>query len=334
MVYKKYLIYSIAVFLLIAVMAVWYKLWTPGKDFTDGRYDKQQNGIWIQHGWLGDDLWFIRNKKKEKIAYFRNTDEIKSLASLLQKHNINDVFPHLCPTLSNGEIPAVDHEQTEKFLNEFKRLRIIPWVGGVLGIQAFPERPEWRRRFVDSVSRLLKMYPEFAGIHINIEPCPSGDENFLTLLDDVRRVLPKGKILSVVAFPPPTILHPFSDVHWDEDYYRQVSKRADQMVVMMYDTAIRFEKIYQYIMVDWTKKILDWSGDAKVLFGLPAYQDADTGYHDPEVENLFNALPAIHAGLIRFNELPRNYQGISLYCEWEMNVEKWGIFESHFQSKK
>lgn len=326
--------FIIAITLLLMSAFLLYSQWTPGQDITDGRHDLKMNGIWIQHGWLGDDAWFIRNKKEDRTAYFRNTDEINSLASLLRQHNITDVFPHLCPTLKTGDLPDVDHEQADRFLKAFQGFRVMPWVGGVLGVQAFPERPEWRRNFVDSISKLLIMYPEFAGIHINIEPCPSGNKDFLSLLEEVRKVMPKGKILSVVAFPPPTNLHPFNDVHWDAEYYRQVAERSDQIVVMMYDTAIRFEKVYQYVMADWTKNILEWSTDTHVLLGMPAYKDAGVGYHDPKVENLLNALPAIHAGLNSFNGLPSNYQGISLYCEWEMDVEKWAVFENHFYKMK
>ena len=28
-------------------------LWKPGLDVRDGRHDRQRNGIWLSHGWLG-----------------------------------------------------------------------------------------------------------------------------------------------------------------------------------------------------------------------------------------------------------------------------------------
>ena len=101
-------------------------------------------------------------------------------------------------------------------------------------------------------------------------------------------------MLSVAAFPPPTLWHPFGDVHWDEEYYKEVSGRVDQIVVMMYDTALRFQKVYQNLVVHWTREVLDWSNGPEVLLGLPAYQDEDVAYHDPEVENLMNAILGIH----------------------------------------
>ena len=307
-----------------------YQLWTPGRDARDGRHDIKRNGIWIQHGWLGDDKWFDRNKKRHKILQFRNADRIRSLAQLLRSHHITDVFPHLCPTLASGEIPSLDSRQARLFLKIFDGFRVMPWVGGVLGVHAFPDNPGWRKNFAESIHRLMLTYPNLSGIHINIEPCPSGHKNFLTLLDEVRKGLPKEKTLSVAAFPPPTLWHPFTDIHWDKDYYEQVAQRSDQIVVMMYDTAIRFEKVYQNLLAGWTREALDWSVGTRVLLGLPAYKDEGASYHVPRVENLKNGLMGIHSGLSQYKVLPENYQGVALYCEWEMDHSKWETLRTQF----
>ncbi len=308
-----------------------YSRWAPGLEITDGRHDRGRNGIWIQHAWLGDDKWFIRNNKKDKIGHFRNPENIQKLASLLHYHNITDVFPHLCPTFINGNIPDVDRKQAELFLQAFRGFRVMPWVGGVWGVQAFPERKDWRRNFAESIRSLFTEYPDLSGIHINIEPCPSGNKDFLVLLEDVRKVLPKGKIVSLAAFPPPTLWQPFSDVHWDKGYYKEASQRTDQVVVMMYDTSINLDKVYQHIMRQWTGEVLGWAEGVQVLLGLPAYEDKDVGYHNPKVENLKNALLGIHSGLSRYQVLPQTYQGIAIYCEWEMDNAKWELLQRQFE---
>lgn len=114
-----------------------------------------------------------------------------------------------------------------------------------------------------------------------------------------------------------------ADVHWDEAYYTKVAALADQMVVMMYDTSLRDQKLYQHLMKAWTQHVLDWSGNTAVLLGVPAYDDAGVEYHDPHVENLANSLAGIHAGLRRYATLPSNYRGIAIYSEWEMEPEEW-----------
>ena len=120
-----------ALLILSALVAAMYLAWRPGVVVTDGRYDLGTNGIWVQHGWLGDDEWF--GKAKKDPAPFRNRASIQGLGRLLDDHRILYVFPHLCPCSPDGTIPAVDRAQTELFLEEMAGFRIIPWVGGILG---------------------------------------------------------------------------------------------------------------------------------------------------------------------------------------------------------
>ncbi|MBN1918959.1 MAG: hypothetical protein JW889_13715 [Verrucomicrobia bacterium] len=306
-----------------------YVVWTPGKDIRDGRHDLGANAIWLEHGWLGDDLWFRREGKTDLIPRFHDPERIAELAALLREHHITDVYPHLCPAQPDGALPGVDAGQVERFLDAFEGFRVMPWIGGPAAFDEFPSA-QWRGVFVQNVRELLVSHPRLAGIHINIEPCRSGNPNFLALLDELRAVLPGGKLLSVAAYPPPTRWQPSADVHWNRDYYRAVAQRADQLVVMMYDTGIRHSKFYQQLVASWTRRVLAWSGDSSVLLGLPAYEDAGVGYHHPGVENLRNALLGIHAGLAACAPFPTTYRGIAIYSEWEMDKAEWRLLRERF----
>jgi hypothetical protein len=317
--------------LILALLFGAYHLWTPGQVITDGRHDRRTNAIWLQHGWLGDDAWFERHRRQARLSFFRNTDEIRKLAELLRRHGITDVFPHLCPASPEGAVPAVDDPQTQRFLAGFQGLRVLPWVGGVSGTQVFLADDNWRRRFVASVRVLLESYPQFAGIHLNIEPCPSGSQGFLHLLEELRAALPHNKLISVAAYPPPTLLHPFGKVHWDRHYYQEVARRVDQIAVMLYDTSLRLPKLYQWLLAAWTKEVLAWCPNTDVLLGLPAYDDPGVAYHDPRVENLWQAFQGIHAGLNRLTILPDHYRGVALYCEWEMEDHEWQTMTRFFE---
>ena len=302
---------------------------SSGKTVRDGRHDFRSNGVWLQHSWLGDDSWFNRNERDKTL--FRNDQKIQDLADLLASHGVKYVFPHVCPCNPTGDIAPVDAIQTERFLDHFEGFQILPWIGGVLDEQCSPESPQWRANFISSVVELLQSHPRLAGVQINIEPMPTGNKDFLILLDDLRQNMPAGKIISVAAYPPPTPWHPFPNVHWDEDYFRQVARRVDQLAPMMYDTAINRPEIYRRLMSSWTSDILDWSGDTQVLLGLPVYDDAGVGYHYPEAENLQNALSGIHAGLSGYKVLPKNYIGIAIYCEWEMDQQEWDYLKNEFE---
>ena len=307
-----------------------YQLWTPGKTDTSGKFDRGENGIWIQHGWLGDNDWFAKYKKDK--MQFRQPKCIEGLATNQKKHDIIYVFPHLCPASENGTIPSMDNEQIKDFFKYFKDFKVLPWVGGILDKHVFLNSAKWRKNFINSTVKLLQKHPEFSGIHINIEPLPSGNPDFIKLLKELKTSLPENKILSIAAYPPPTIWHRFPSVHWEKRYYAEVSKYADQMVVMMYDTSIRDKKVYQWLIAQWTRDVLQWS-DKNTLLGIPVYNDADTGYHNPEIENLNFFLMGMNKGLSSYQTIPENFKGVCLYSEWEMDKNEWKDFSTYFLGK-
>jgi hypothetical protein len=317
--------------LLLLLVPLGYAVWAPGKEVRDGRHDRGRNGIWLQHGWLGENGWFERNQKTNRIPEFRGVEKIQALAARLRQQHITDVFPHLCPTEITGEVAPVDDAQVERFLDGFEGFRVMPWIGGVLYLQVRPGDPKWRQRFTGSIEQLFRAHPRLAGVQLNVEPMPSGNADFLLLLDEVRNALPKGKVLSIAAYPPPTRWHPFPDVHWEEVYFRAVADRSDQMAVMLYDTSLKRDKLYQRLMADWTGEVLAWSAGKPVLLGVPTYHDAGVEYHDPKVETLQNALLGIHRGLARGGANNTAYQGVAIYCEWEMDEAEWGYWEQHFR---
>jgi hypothetical protein len=202
-------------------------------------------------------------------------------------------------------------------------------IGGPNGSSALIHKPQWRAAFIANVRQLIAEHPRLAGVQVNIEPLTSGDRNFLLLLEELRAALPPDTLLSVAAYPPPTWWHPFEDVHWEEEYFREVARRSDQLAVMMYDAAQRIPKTYQRLMADWTQEVLEWSEGKSVLLGVPTYDDAGVEYHDPRVENITNALLGVHRGLSR-QSLPANYQGVAIYCEWETSEAEWRYFREYF----
>ena len=99
----------------VALLA--WNLWRPGLAVTDGRHDRGQNGIWLAHGWLGGDEWFIRYGKTNEFIRYRDPSRIAALAQNLRAHHITEVYPHLCPATAEGRLPPVDAPQVERFLD-------------------------------------------------------------------------------------------------------------------------------------------------------------------------------------------------------------------------
>ena len=100
---RKWSIVAVSVFLAWAA----YLSWSPGLSVNDGRHDLGRNGIWLQHGWLGANEWFVRYDKQDQISKLHDSQYINQFASLLFRHNITDVFPHVAPAGKDGRLPPV-----------------------------------------------------------------------------------------------------------------------------------------------------------------------------------------------------------------------------------
>ena len=307
-----------ALAILFGTLTLAYLVWQPGSDTP--LPELRNHAIWLGHGWLGDDRWFAQNRRDK--AAFRDPEKISALFRKLSEHKIATVYPHLCPTRYDGRIAPYDDLQIERFLDlaESGGIKVIPWIGGVRNESARPADADWRRNFVASVDELLKKHPRLAGVQVNIEPMPGGNDDFLRLLEELRAVT-QNKILSVAAYPPPTRWHRFPDVHWNLGYINCIARRCNQLAVMMYDTAIPLEKFYIQLIRDWTQELTDTVPPCcELLLGIPAYEDADVDYHHPRVENLSSALRGISAAD------RHSIAGLAIYCEWEMNDTKWRLW--------
>ena len=159
-----------ALAIVLGIPSLCYLLWLPGSCEPLPAY--RNNAVWLGHGWLGDDSWFIRNKRNKDD--FRKVEKIAALFKKLSDNKISTVYPHLCPAQLNGRIAAYDSAQIERFLDIAAQyhIKVIPWVGGVFGESARPANEKWRKNFVLSVDELLKKHPRLAGVQVNIEPMP------------------------------------------------------------------------------------------------------------------------------------------------------------------
>lgn len=313
----------LAVAIFCGIVLLIYVLWQPGSNKVLPKFEN--NAIWLGHGWFGDDLWFKRNKRN--FEDFRNAEKIEKLLKKLADNDIKTVYPHLCPAQFDGRIAVYNDEQIELFLNiaDKYKIKVIPWIGGVLNESARPDDVKWRQNFISSIAELLQKHPRLCGVQVNIEPMPSGNRDFLILLDELN-VAMQEKILSIAAYPPPTVWHRFPSVHWDLKYLSEVGKRTDQMAVMMYDTAIPYRKFYINLYKQWINDLSKALNEinTEILLGVPAYEDAGVGYHHPDVENISAALSAISA-----SPFQKNISGIVIYCEWEMTDSKWQIWQKY-----
>lgn len=191
---------------LFSLPLVAYFLWSPGVESSNGKFDRARNGLWLAHGWMADDAWFARNNR-DRAGYDSAVARLR-LQATCAENGIAYAFPHLCPATPAGRLPAQDTARIEALLAALPKTKVLPWVGGVFREHCPVENPVWRAAFVASCSDLLRRHPSLAGLHLNIEPLPDGNQDFLALLEEMKPALGEGKILSVAAYPPPTRWHP------------------------------------------------------------------------------------------------------------------------------
>src|SRR5881396_1906160 len=129
---------AVGVVSIIAIGFLAYSFWHPGLDVRDGRDDRGSNAIWLAHGWIGADEWFVRNNKTNEFEKYRARARVEALAEKLHGHGIKDVFPHLCPAEPSGQLPPVDPKQVDQFLDVFGEFRVLPWIGGPNGSSVRP----------------------------------------------------------------------------------------------------------------------------------------------------------------------------------------------------
>ncbi len=296
----------------------------------DPSFQRNKNAIWIGHKWVGENL---------------QESEYSLLCARLKNGNITDVFAHVGPLDENGNIEYKKYHYAKEFLVQVKNcssgIHIQAWIGqvekrggGVIDISRMDIR--------DSIIRTSEIFLQlgFDGIHYNIEPIFSGDENIIDLLKKTHNITKSNKkILSIASDEIEPF--PFSDKiirlfarragFWDKSYYLQVSENVDQIAVMMYDTAIPFAWLYAYV-VKWQVEKITTILDGKVLlfFGVPTYEEERWSFH-ANAENIYSGIRGISMGI---EEIPMGILndkfGIGIYSEWTTDENEWKIFKEQW----
>lgn len=308
--------------------------WHPGQTLRTGAHDLGSNGVWMAHGWLADDQWFMQNAERaSQLPLYHNTP---SVIAALQEHKnrgMGHVFLDLYPCATDGSLPPASISGAEMLGLQAAHLGIHawPWVGGTRGENCFPEKPEWRRTFVSSCRDLLLKCPDLAGVLVNVEPWPENDPHMPALLDELRQAMPKGRHVAVAAFPPPTLFQPGRSNHWGKAYFQSVAAKSDLLVVMMHDTGLSNDKLFTHLIECWTKESVQWAGETPVLLGIADYETPiPQPWHHAPTETLEHALSGIHAGLSSFGVMPGNYRGVAVFADYTMDARKWNVWETEF----
>ena len=228
---------------------------------------------------------------------------IGDLGRAIREHRIAEVYLQIPPPNSDGVLPALDAARTEALLYECYDAR--GWAQ-ISGAKFALDDARWRRFFIVEVRRLLDRHPRLRGVQLDLSALDDGDAALLTFLDELRPVLaPDARPLSIAAGS------------WKEPYFREVARRADQLVVPLDVSASAFGRYSVLRNVTRIAEALAWCEGRPVLPRIPADKRLRSG------------LGTVHLGLSR-QSLPGQYQGVILDLGDAPGAATWSDFTARF----
>ena len=258
-----------------------------GETFNEGR-----NAIWLAHTWVGDE---------------HSRAEIETLSATLATRGFRYLYLHAGPLEADGTVPPERYRYAKSFVAIAKArqpdLMLLAWLGGLNRANGDGDLdltdPRVRANIVATAQRLLR--EGWDGIHLNIELLPTGRQDYLTLLAELRAALGPRGYLSVAGqrlwlLPTPVAPLPkLSEFIWDAAYLRAVAAQVNQVAVMTYDSALPLPNLfiqYQRAQTRELVKALAGAGDLELLVGVPTYSDKRWNFHEA-AENMGSGLQGV-----------------------------------------
>lgn len=320
---------------LLVVAASGIAVWRLGQTVTSyagPHFNHGHNAVWLEHQWAGE--------AHDAAAY-------DALAARLTRERIGYVFAHVGPLDSDGRIPVERApnapELTAALHQRVPGIKVLAWIGQVEIAGGFP--PNESVNLEDSVVRnqIARTAAHFVkdlgydGVHYDIEPITNNNPRFLDLLDETRALLPAGAVLSLSGqkwAPNATAAGLLRDIGradawWTTYYYATVAKHTDQIVAMLYNTAMPTAGAYQLAVKQETQHILEAARSAahppEVLIGLPTYPGNGFWFHD-RAENITTGLNGVISGLNSDRDMSA-FGGVAIYRYALTTDDDWKTYE-------
>ncbi|MCX4436342.1 hypothetical protein [Streptomyces mirabilis] len=295
-------------------------------DPAPGTQTRNRDALWMGHAW-------VDGRKKDA--------DVKALAKRLRATGIRDLYVHAGPLEHDGTLPESAYPKArwlvEAVHRELPGVRVQAWLGDVLATEGEVgmrlERAATRAAVVRSAGQILDA--GFEGAHFDLEPLHSDDSNYLSLLDDLRRVTRAHDAqLSVAAHQ----IDPLPNLHsvvgaftahpkwWSQSFFGQVARRVDQIAVMSYDTALPLESLYGGYVAEQTSLALEVTPESTdLLMGLPFYYEDNMDHHG-SAETVAAAVRGTRLGLSR-TDRTREHFGVALYVDFAAREKDWTAYE-------
>ncbi|WP_394805484.1 hypothetical protein [Streptomyces althioticus] len=295
-------------------------------DPAGGTHTRNRDAMWLGHAW-------VDGRKKDA--------DVTALAGRLKDTGVRDLYVHTGPLEHDGTLPTSVYPRARWFIDAVHRelpgVRVQAFLGDVLA-NGGPEGLELsdaatRAEVVRSAGQVLDT--GYEGVHMDLEPLHSGDEHYLDLLDDLRKLTKdRDAQLSVAAhqIDPLPHLHSVAGLvadhpkWWSQEFFGQVARRVDQIAVMSYDTARLLESTYGGYVAQQTSLALEVTPPTThLLMGLPFYYENNPS-HWGHAETVAAAVRGARLGLSR-TDPDRELFGLAPYIDFAATETNWKEFE-------
>jgi hypothetical protein len=295
-------------------------------DPADGTRTRDRDALWLGHAW-------VDGRKKDA--------DVTALARRLKDTGIRDLYVHSGPLEHDGTLPKSVYPRARWFIDavheKLPGVRVQAFLGDVLASEnsegMLLNDPDTRAAVVRSARQVLDT--GYEGIHLDLEPMPSGDRDFLALLDSLRReTRSRDAQLSVAAHQ----IDPLPNLHtvfglftehpkwWSQEFFGQVARRVDQIAVMSYDTAQPLEGTYGGYVAQQTSLALEVTPPSTdLLMGLPFYYESNFD-HWGHAETVPAAVRGVRLGLSR-TDADRARFGVALYIDFAATEADWRAYK-------
>jgi hypothetical protein len=320
-----------AVLILAGIGIAYWRLTATMTNYPGSHFNLHQNGVWLEHSWAGET---------------HAGPDYDALASLLGAEQVTYVYAHVGPLDSDGTIPADLAPNAATLVSQLHArlsgVHVLAWIGQVDSDGDTPgtvnlDDSSVREQIAATAAHFVRVLG-FDGIIYDIEPILNNNPRYIDLLEETRADLPPGAILSTIGqkWAPNAHIADFlrsqgkADAWWTTYYYADVAAHVDQIVPLIYNSAMPTARAYEIFVQQETEHILDAVRSARhppqVLIGLPTYPGNSFWYHDT-AENIMTGLSGVIAGL-NSNRDTSAFTGVAIYRFAYTSSQDWSIYRS------
>jgi hypothetical protein len=264
--------------------------------------------------------------------------DLDLMAARLRDSGISDVYVFAGQLNAGGQLDPAGYADARSFLAAFRaalpRVQVSAWISGVLGRGHISlASAATRDRIVASAAAAERA--GFGGVHYDLEPVPSGDQDYLRLLDatDAMRPRPEPLSVSVPKLEPlpglrlPWQLGGVGPVFWTTGYLAQVAGRVNQVALMAYDTTMPFGSWYGgYVVRQAELALRAVPARVRLLIGVPCYHYTNLA-HFASAETVAAAVRGVRVALTAQRARGRDV-GVALFADYSATPQDWRSYVS------